>query len=221
MAVSRFSLGGPVPRTGSPSAPTRSPDQHHHRRPAAEDLTFAGAGISPVVALAAKRMIEPSVGHRFFAIAQPGSRRFVAMMAVGAEADPAIADFFDLFAAPPAAVARGQRGVNEMGPRHIDLSGLTVPTLVIGSTKDLAAYRCARPARSPTRGAQPGRAGDAGRALRAAAGNIPEAVNHHQAPWCRRCSRSGASADGVLRGQIIHHPMNTFWRTDGAPSCAP
>jgi len=61
-------------------------------------------------------------------------------MAVGAGADPAITHLLhDLFAATPAA-GRGAWArvlVDEMGHRvHIDLSGLTVPTLVIGSTKD-------------------------------------------------------------------------------------
>ena len=62
-----------------------------------------------------------------------------------AQADPAIADFVhDLFAATPPA-GRGAWAnvlVNEMGPRHIDLSGLTVPTLVIGSTKDRLLPMC-------------------------------------------------------------------------------
>lgn len=96
-------------------------------------------------ALAAKRMIETFGGAPLFRGAQPGSRRFVAMMAVGAEADPAIADFVhDLFAATPPA-GRGAWArvlVNEMGPAHIDLSGLTVPTLVIGSTKDRLLPMC-------------------------------------------------------------------------------
>ncbi len=96
-------------------------------------------------ALAAKRMIETFGGAPLFRGAQPGSRRFVAMMAVGAEADPAIVDFVhDLFAATPPA-GRGAWArvlVNEMGPAHIDLSGLTVPTLVIGSTKDRLLPMC-------------------------------------------------------------------------------
>ena len=58
----------------------------------------------------------------------------------GAAADPAIARFLhELFSATPAA-GRGAWArvlVEEMGPKaYIDLSGLTVPALVIGSTKD-------------------------------------------------------------------------------------
>lgn len=71
---------------------------------------------------------------------QPGSRRFLRMMAVGAGTDRATIDFLhDLFATTPAA-GRGAWArvlVDELGQNDfIDLSGLTVPTLVIGSTKD-------------------------------------------------------------------------------------
>ena len=80
---------------------------------------------------AARRMIKTFGGAPLFRGAQPGSRWFVTLMAVGAEADPAIADFVhDLFATTPPA-GRGAWArvlVEEMGPRHIDLSGLTVPT---------------------------------------------------------------------------------------------
>jgi pimeloyl-ACP methyl ester carboxylesterase len=95
--------------------------------------------------LAARRMIQAFGGAPLFRGAQPGSRRFVAMMAVGAEADPSVADFVhELFAATPPA-GRGAWAavlVNEMGKRHIDLSGLTVPALVIGSTKDRLLPMC-------------------------------------------------------------------------------
>jgi pimeloyl-ACP methyl ester carboxylesterase len=96
-------------------------------------------------AQAARRMIKAFGGAPLFRGAQPGSRRFVAMMAVGADADPTIADFVhDLFAATPPA-GRGAWArvlVDEMGPRHIDLTGLTVPTLVIGSKKDRLLPMC-------------------------------------------------------------------------------
>lgn len=67
------------------------------------------------------------------------SRRFVAALAVGRDADPAIADFvFELFATTPPAGRGGWARVlvDSLGPRHIGLSNLTVPTLVIGSHKD-------------------------------------------------------------------------------------
>jgi pimeloyl-ACP methyl ester carboxylesterase len=67
------------------------------------------------------------------------SRRFVAALAVGRDADPAIADFvFELFAKTPP-VGRGGWArvlVDSMGSKHIGLRNLTVPTLVIGSRKD-------------------------------------------------------------------------------------
>lgn len=66
-------------------------------------------------------------------------RWFVAAMAVGADAHPSVADFvYDLFAATsPAGRGGCARMVTEaLGPEHLKLDGLTVPTLVIGSTKD-------------------------------------------------------------------------------------
>jgi pimeloyl-ACP methyl ester carboxylesterase len=77
--------------------------------------------------------------------AQP-SRRFVAQLAVGRDADPAIADLvFDLFAATPAAGRGGwaRALVDSMGPQHISLTNLTVPTLVIGSRDDRLLPICA------------------------------------------------------------------------------
>lgn len=67
-------------------------------------------------------------------------RRFVHMLAVGAEADPSVnALICDLFAKTPA-VGRGHWVrvlTDSLGPgSFIDLDGLTVPTLVIGSTRD-------------------------------------------------------------------------------------
>lgn len=67
------------------------------------------------------------------------SRRMVAQLAVGRDADPAIADFvFELFASTPPAGRGGwaRAIVDSMGPRHISLRNLVVPTLVIGSRKD-------------------------------------------------------------------------------------
>jgi pimeloyl-ACP methyl ester carboxylesterase len=67
------------------------------------------------------------------------SRRFVAALAVGRDADPAIADFvFELFAATPPAGRGGWARVlvDSLGPKHIGLANLVVPTLVIGSRKD-------------------------------------------------------------------------------------
>jgi pimeloyl-ACP methyl ester carboxylesterase len=73
----------------------------------------------------------------------PGSRRpgrrFVAAIAVGHDADPVIADYvFELFEGTSAPGRSGWTNalVNGLGPRHIGLANLSVPTLVIGSAKD-------------------------------------------------------------------------------------
>lgn len=74
----------------------------------------------------------PSMAHR-------PTRDLVTMMAVGDDADPRTGAFIhELFAATPAA---GRGGCGKMlaaalGAQHIDLAGLTVPTLVIGSEGD-------------------------------------------------------------------------------------
>lgn len=67
------------------------------------------------------------------------SRRFVSTIAVGRDADPAVAEFiYDLFTSTPPAGRGGwaRTLVDSLGPEHIGLTNLTVPTLVIGSTKD-------------------------------------------------------------------------------------
>ena len=67
------------------------------------------------------------------------SRRLLAALAVGRDADPAILDFvFELFAATPPAGRGGwaRALVDSLGPKHISLRNLTVPTLVVGSRND-------------------------------------------------------------------------------------
>jgi pimeloyl-ACP methyl ester carboxylesterase len=67
------------------------------------------------------------------------SRRFVSTIAVGRHADPAIAEFiYELFISTPPAGRGGWAStlVDALGPEHIGLTNLTVPTLVIGSEKD-------------------------------------------------------------------------------------
>ena len=71
--------------------------------------------------------------------AERPSRRFVSTLAVGRDADPAIAEFvYDLFASTPPAGRGGwaRTLVDALGPQHIGLKNLVVPTLVIGSEKD-------------------------------------------------------------------------------------
>jgi pimeloyl-ACP methyl ester carboxylesterase len=67
------------------------------------------------------------------------SRRFVSTIAVGRDADPSVVDFiYELFTSTPPAGRGGwaRTLVDSLGPEHIGLTHLTVPTLVIGSTKD-------------------------------------------------------------------------------------
>jgi pimeloyl-ACP methyl ester carboxylesterase len=67
------------------------------------------------------------------------SRRFVSTIAVGRDADPAVAEFiYELFISTPAAGRGGWAStlVDSLGGEHIGLKNLTVPTLVIGSEKD-------------------------------------------------------------------------------------
>jgi pimeloyl-ACP methyl ester carboxylesterase len=95
--------------------------------------------LSAVRVLAARGLIStfgsvpvPSVAHR-------PARELVSLMAVGAGADPRAGLLIhELFQDTPAA-GRGGWGktlATALGQRHIDLTGLTVPTLVIGSDGD-------------------------------------------------------------------------------------
>ncbi|BBZ18072.1 alpha/beta hydrolase [Mycolicibacterium gadium] len=72
-------------------------------------------------------------------VATRTSRRFVSSLAVGRDADPAIAEFiYELFTATPPAGRGGwaRTLVDQLGPQHIGLTNLSVPTLVIGSDED-------------------------------------------------------------------------------------
>jgi pimeloyl-ACP methyl ester carboxylesterase len=67
------------------------------------------------------------------------SRRFVAAMAVGSDADPSVTDFvYELFmgTAPAARGGCARMLADALGAEHLPLDGLTVPALVIGSKKD-------------------------------------------------------------------------------------
>lgn len=88
---------------------------------------------------AAGTMIKTFGAAPLLAAAQRPAHRFVAELAVGRAADPAVAAFvYELFSGTPAAGRGGWARVlvESMGPRHIGLENLTVPTLVIGSEKD-------------------------------------------------------------------------------------
>jgi pimeloyl-ACP methyl ester carboxylesterase len=73
------------------------------------------------------------------AMAERPNRRFVKTLAVGPHAEPAVAEFvYQLFVATPPAGRGGwaRALVDSVENDHIDLRGLTVPTLVIGSVQD-------------------------------------------------------------------------------------
>jgi pimeloyl-ACP methyl ester carboxylesterase len=96
--------------------------------------TFADARVR-----AAGTVLRTFGGAPLIRAADRPSRRFVSTVAVGRDADPAVADFvFELFNDTPPAGRGGWARVlvDGLGPRHIGLKNLTVPTLVIGSQKD-------------------------------------------------------------------------------------
>ncbi len=85
------------------------------------------------------RMVRTFGGVPALRAVERPSRRFVAALAVGRDADPEIADFvYDLFATtPPAGRGGCARMLLDATERnHLCLDGLTVPALVIGSAHD-------------------------------------------------------------------------------------
>lgn len=88
---------------------------------------------------AAGTLLKAFGGAPLVRAADRPSRRFVSSIAVGRDADPAVTDLvYQLFNATPAAGRGGWARVlvDHLGPRHIGLKNLTVPTLVIGSSQD-------------------------------------------------------------------------------------
>jgi pimeloyl-ACP methyl ester carboxylesterase len=70
---------------------------------------------------------------------QRATREMISLLAVGADAEPHVgALIYELFDAtsPAGRGGCGKALVDAIGSRHISLSGLTVPTLVIGSERD-------------------------------------------------------------------------------------
>ena len=97
------------------------------------------ARLSPTRVRAAGAVLKTFGGAPVLRAAQRPGRRFVSTLAVGRAADPAVAEFvYDLFAATPSAGRGGwaRALVDGLGPHHIGLQNLSVPTLVIGSQKD-------------------------------------------------------------------------------------
>lgn len=89
--------------------------------------------------LAGRRLVGTFGSFALPNVAGRAARDMVALLAVGADADPAVsALIYELFAAtsPPGRGGCAKMLVDGLGRRHINLAGLTVPTLVIGSERD-------------------------------------------------------------------------------------
>jgi pimeloyl-ACP methyl ester carboxylesterase len=103
------------------------------------DLLSVPALLSPARVLAARGLIGVFGGFPVPAAALLATRYLVATLAVGNEADPSAAKLvYELFAQTSPAGRGGcaRMLVESLGARYLDLSGLTVPTLVIGSEHD-------------------------------------------------------------------------------------
>jgi len=75
--------------------------------------------------------VPPLAGHV--------SRRMISMLAVGVDADRAVGALINELFTATSPMGRGGCGkalVAGLGRKHIDLTGLTVPTLVIASQRD-------------------------------------------------------------------------------------
>ncbi|HTX93912.1 MAG TPA: alpha/beta hydrolase [Mycobacterium sp.] len=96
-------------------------------------------GLSPARVLAARALINAFGGFAVPSAARIPSRYFVEMLAVGREADPSVArliyQFFEQ-TSPAGRAGCARMLVAALGSRYLDLDGLTVPTLVIGSQRD-------------------------------------------------------------------------------------
>jgi pimeloyl-ACP methyl ester carboxylesterase len=95
--------------------------------------------LSPARSIAARSLINVFGGVPIPSAALLATRSLIAMLAVGKDADPSAARLIhELFAQTPAAGRGGctRLLVESLGSRYLDLSGLTVPTLVIGSEDD-------------------------------------------------------------------------------------
>jgi len=95
--------------------------------------------LAPARVLAGRSLINAFGGFPLPGAIQIPSRYLVAMMAVGNDADPSAARLvYELFAQTSLAGRGGcaRMLVDELGSRYLNLDGLTVPTLVIGSERD-------------------------------------------------------------------------------------
>jgi pimeloyl-ACP methyl ester carboxylesterase len=95
--------------------------------------------LSPARVVAARGVINAFGGFPLPAVARIPSRYVIAMLAVGRDADPGAARLvYELFSQTSPAGRGGcaKMLVDALGSRYLELDGLTVPTLVIGSEDD-------------------------------------------------------------------------------------
>lgn len=96
-------------------------------------------GLSPARILTGRALIAAFGGFPVPAPARIPSRYVVTMLATGREAGPAVANLiYELFeqTSPAGRSGCARTLVASLGSKHLDLNGLTVPTLVIGSERD-------------------------------------------------------------------------------------
>lgn len=96
-------------------------------------------GLAAARVLAGRSLIGALGGFPLPGAIRIPARQLVAMMAVAADADPSAANLiYELFVQTSPAGRGGcaRMLVGEMGSRYLNLDGLTVPTLVIGSERD-------------------------------------------------------------------------------------
>lgn len=97
------------------------------------------AVLAPARVVAGRGLISTFGGIPIPNVAWVASRPLVAMLAVGRGADPSAAALISELFAQTSPAGRGgcaKMLVGALGSRHLDLAGLTVPTLVIGSEDD-------------------------------------------------------------------------------------
>jgi pimeloyl-ACP methyl ester carboxylesterase len=95
--------------------------------------------LSAARTIAARGLIGVFGGLPLLSAAWLPSRYFIAMLAVGKDADPSVARLVHELFAQTSPAGRGgcaKTLVDALGSRYLDLDGLTVPTLVIGSERD-------------------------------------------------------------------------------------
>lgn len=102
-------------------------------------LLPAPYGLSPARVLAGRTLISAFGGFPLPRAARVPSRYAVAMLATGRDADPSVARLvYELFenTSPAGRAGCARALVTSLGSRYLNLDGLTVPTLVIGSARD-------------------------------------------------------------------------------------